>query len=130
MDEERDLDPASTEAEEQSQQPSSPLEPSIVEREGDFLRFLLTARRGQALLLLRNITPRQTNAISEICKNILYSEDLDEDLLKSLKARTTVTLLRKIGEGQSSLNKRKSEIKLHPVAVLNIVKKVEDILPL
>jgi len=100
---------------------------SSVEREGDFLRFLLTGAQGQVLLLLKNLTIPQTNAISEIFQNILYSPELDEVLIKSLSKQKNI--LRKIGEKKSGIGKRKAEIKLHSLAVLRILKRVEDILP-
>ena len=112
--------------EEQTTEPTE--EVSTVEKEGDFFRFLLTTSRAQGTVLLKNLTPRQVDAVGEVFENILYSNELDPELLKSLKKQKHI--LRKAGERKASVRKRKAVIKLHPLAVLKILKRVEDILPM
>ena len=110
------------------EQRTEPAEASIVETEGDFFRFLLSTSNAQGVVLLKSLTPRQVNAVGEIFQNILYSEELDPELLKSLKKQKHI--LRKAGERKASVRKRKTVIKLHPLAVLKILKRVQDILPM
>ena len=100
---------------------------SLVETESDFFRFLLNASHKQAILLLKNLTERQTNSIGEVFQNILYSEEIAQDLVRSLKKQKNI--VRKVGEKSSSVRKRKSVITKHPLTVLRILKHVEDILP-
>ena len=100
---------------------------SVVEREADFIRFLLGASHGQACLLLKHLTLGQTNAISEIFQNLLYSEEVDEDLIKSLAKQKNI--VRKIGDRKATVRRRTAEIKRHPVVVLRILKRVEYLLP-
>ena len=110
------------------EQTTEPTEVGVVQTEGDFFRFLFTTSRAQGVVLLKNLTPRQVNAVGEVFQNILYSEELDPELLKSLKKQKHI--LRKAGERTASLRKRKTVIKLHPLAVLKILKRVEDIIPM
>lgn len=124
MAEERETTAAAA-AEEQTTEPT---EVSVVETEGDFFRFLLTTSRAQGVVLLKNLTPRQVDAVGEVFQNILYSEELDPNLLKTLKKQKHI--LRKAGDRKASVRRRKAAIKLHPLAVLKILKRVEDILPM
>ncbi len=102
---------------------------SFTEKESDFLRFLLTASNtSQSVLLIKNTTASQTNAFGEICMNILYSEDLDKELLESL--RKYKGLVRQLGDRTVSLNARRQLIREHPKKLLNILKLTENILPI
>ena len=100
---------------------------SAVEREADFIRFLLSVSQFQACLLLKHLTRGQTNAISEVFQNLLYSDEVDEDIIKSLAKQKHI--LRKVGDREATARRRTAEIKRHPVAVFRILKRVEYILP-
>ena len=101
---------------------------SSVLKEREFLEFLLVSNLRQATLLLRNITPSQTDCISEIFQNILHGEDLDPALLEGLKRHKV--LIRSIGDDSQGLTASRSAIVRHPPAVLKILRLVESILPL
>ena len=104
---------------------------SIVEKEGDFFRFLLTTSTVQAKALLKNLSHSQTNAIGEIFQNILYSDEVDEDVIRTLKGKEKwKNLVRKAGDERAAVRTRKALIKSHALMVLKILKLVEDILPL
>ncbi len=100
---------------------------SFIERELEFIRFLLVSNKQQAALLLKHPTPQQVNAIGEIFYNVLYSEDLDQELLCGLKRHRA--LIRRIGDRQRTLGDRKKDIAKHSSAVLRILHIVEVILP-
>ena len=100
---------------------------SYIQRELEFVRFLLVCNKHQASLLLRHLTPQQTNAIGEIFFNVLYSQDLDEDLLSGLKRHRT--LIRRIGDRQKGVISRRKDIAKHSATVLRILQLVEVILP-
>ncbi len=100
---------------------------SFVQRELEFVRFLLVCNKQQGALLLKSLTKPQTNAISEIFYNILFSQSLDEKLLEDLKRHKT--LIRRIGDRQSALNNRRRAISLHSGVVFKILLLVEGILP-
>ncbi len=105
------------------------LEISFCEKESDFLRFLLTASStSQSLLLLKNPTASQTNAFGELCVNLLYSQDLDKELVQSL--RKYKDLIRHLGDKKARLKTRRQLIRQHPKKVLNILKLTESILPI
>lgn len=101
---------------------------SAVERESDFLHFVRIANPKQSTFLLRNLTPSQTNAISEICYNILYSEDLEKKLIEALKRHRN--LIRTLGDRNSSVNVRRRAVAEHPRIVLKILQRVESALPI
>lgn len=101
---------------------------SAVEREREYLRFILVGKRIQSLLLLRNITLSQTNAVSEIFLNILHSEEIEEQTVKSLERHRI--LIRKIGQASTNSNtERRKLIQRHSKVVLKILLQVESILP-
>lgn len=99
-----------------------------VKAEEDFLHFLLLANVTQGSLLLQHLTKGQTNAISEIFLNLLFSQDLGEDLVRYLKPHRYV--IRNIGNQKSGLNHRRSLISIHHRVVLKILTKVQNTLPI
>lgn len=98
----------------------------MAERESGFIRFLLHASQKQARLLLGHLTPRQLEAIGEICYNILHSQ-LDPALQQSL--RTHRRLIRLIANRQLSSSQRNRIIRRHTKAVLRILHFAESLLP-
>lgn len=98
------------------------------ERESDFLRFILVASDIQSTLLLKNLTRAQTNAISEICFNILHSEHIEQEVLVGLKRHAN--LIRRLGERNSGVDVRRRIIKERPQIILNIIRQVESMLPI
>lgn len=100
---------------------------NAVEREREFLRFILTAKEAQCTLLLRTLTRSQTNAISEIFLNILHSETVKPELLESVKRYRN--LIRTVGSVTNSYKVRKGAISRHPRIVLKILLQLENILP-
>ena len=100
---------------------------SAVEKEVEFIRFLLSAKKSQATLLLQHLTKPQTNAISEIFLNLLYSQSLEPELLSGLKKHRF--LLRRVADRKKGVLSRRSEISKHAGVVLRILYQVESILP-
>jgi len=103
------------------------MEKSAVQKEVEFLRFLLVANHSQGTCLLKIITASQTNAISEVFFNILFSQDVG-DLSKELKNHKV--LIREIGDKDSGVRRRRNHIVAHTRAVWKILQLVESIIPL
>jgi hypothetical protein len=97
--------------------------------EEDFFRFLQTAKVAQSLLLLRNVTTSQVEAISEICFNISGGSEVveNQELLTDLKQFKHV--IRKLSDNDLRIAERRSVINRHPQIVLKIIQKAESILP-
>ncbi len=100
---------------------------SFIQKELEFVRFLLVCNKHQGSLLLKHSTPPQANAIGEIFFNVLYSEDLDDTLIDSLKRHRV--LIRRIGNRLRGVNSRRKDIAKHSSTVLSILHQVEVILP-
>lgn len=109
------------------QEVMEPLGVSAVEKELEFIRFLLTATKVQALLLLQHLTNQQVNAISEIFLNVLFSESIDPELISGLRKHKL--LLRKVGDRKKGVIARRRDISKHAATVLRILYQVESILP-
>ena len=90
----------------------------------NFLRLLLETHKKQAILLLENTTPTQTEAIAEICYNLL-DIPLPEDSQKRLVQRNT-KILKKISHKKSSIKKKQKLISENPTRLYNLLKSVED----
>ncbi len=97
--------------------------------EGDFFRFLQSAKVAQCLLLLRNVTTSQVDAISEVCFNIVRGSEVleNEELLKVLKRFKHV--IRKLSDNDLRITERRSIITRHPQTVLKIIQNAESLLP-
>ena len=100
---------------------------SAVEKEFEFLRFLLVTNITQGTLLLKHATPAQTNAVSEIFYNILHSEDLGDELIQSLRRHEL--LLRRVGDPSAGLQRRRVAVVKHARTVFKILHTAEAILP-
>lgn len=100
---------------------------SAVEKEFEFLRFLLVTNTTQGILLLKHATPAQTNAVSEIFHNLLHSQDLGDELVHSLKKHKL--LIRRVGEIGVGLQRRRFVLIKQARVILKILHLVESILP-
>lgn len=104
-----------------------PVGVSAVEKELEFIRFLLTATKVQATLLLRHLTHQQTNAISEIFLNLLVSTSIEPELISGLRKHKL--LLRRVGDRKKGVLTRRRDIAKHAGIVLRILYQVESVLP-
>jgi len=102
--------------------------PGAVERERDFLRFILNTNLRQSTWLLKNLSRSQTDAVSEIFLNILHSDRLSSELLDGVKQYRS--LIRRVGDTNSGYIHRRTDISKHPRTVLKILLQFESILPL
>ena len=100
---------------------------SSVEKEIDFLRFILSGNQSQSTLLLRHITRSQTDAVSEVFLNLLHSEVLPQEVVEALKPYKTT--IRKVGDSTSSYLIRRLAITKHTPSVYKVLLQVENILP-
>ncbi len=102
---------------------------AFVEKESDFLHFILSAKPTQSLLLLRNPTISQVDTISEICINIIHGTEVAEnpEILEDLKPFKN--LIRKLGDVKSGVSEKRTIICKHPQSILKIIQKIELLLP-
>lgn len=101
---------------------------SVVEKERDLINFLVTTNRQQANWILKNLTSRQVDSISEICHNLLYSRDTFEEIVESLQPFKKI--IRILGDKDSPRLLRKKTIARKSAAVLKILVRSESILPI
>lgn len=101
---------------------------SALEKEGDFVRFLLSSTPRQSSLLLKNLSLSQLNAICEVFHNLLYSEDIETEILDAVKRYKK--LIRSLGDKSSSVKLRRKTIATHPLVVVKVLREIEPILPL
>jgi hypothetical protein len=95
--------------------------------ESAFINFLLVAPYDQVAVLLNRLSAGQVLAVSEIFLNILLGEELDEQVLAELKPHTA--LIRKIGNRNLPASERRRLISNRPHVTVNIIRKVQSILP-
>jgi len=103
------------------------IQQSFTEKEIEFLCFIAVTNKKQNRLILQNLTSSQVNCLSEICFNILYSDDIDGQLLSDLKKYATV--IRKVADRKSTLVTRRTVIAQHPAKIVSIVRLIECLLP-
>lgn len=92
-----------------------------------FLRFIVSGSKRQVKTILKNITPRQLEALGEISINLLYGDRFERQVLDSLSRYRRI--IRQLADKRLVAKRRKKVAQDKFVAVQAIVKAVEDYLP-
>lgn len=98
----------------------------MAEQEKAFLRFLLQASTRQAKSVLSIATPRQLQALGEVCFNIRFGNP-EPDVVKSLKPYRH--LVRQLSDKRLKIARRRKLASRRAKAVVEILRRAEDILP-